>query len=652
MPTTAEYLAAQPNVMQDMSQGNAYVNQLYNRSAQVQAGQQYATGNSPAAQSTLASSGDIAGAQQLHNDTVQNFQTQHAYVARAAPVLQAAYDKYSSNGTNPDAGKVAALFTFDQMAPELQQIGVPADNLLKIRTGLQTNTPETLQGIGAFAAVKPQFEKTGDTTGIIIDQNSGRVLAQVQGDKIVDAPPQNQVLRYGGDASGVAPPAAPQVAGAPVTPPGAPAPTQTQAGVLPSVNPAAVAQVESRGNPNAVSPAGATGTMQTMPGTLQSPGYGVAPAANNSPQEQTRVGQDYVAAMTQKYGPAIGLVAYNMGPGATDKWLAAGGDFANLPDETQKYIGRVAIQEAMSRRQPQPATGAPPAAQPQPPPQGNVAPGVQVLKSAQPEWSPASAADKATYPGAVAMNINGEPKYPPMAEAQSQLSPEAIKQGAAYFIQNGGKFAMGMRDKASVAATMNAVASVKPAGMSDNDWIRLIQNNGLALKARTTASGKAAGMQVATAINEGTVNNSINILKGLIPLAASTGQITDLNNFQQAVARHTNNAQAINFKNAIDSISAEYARVMTGSTSGAPSSDSARKEAGERILSGYNANTLPQVLSQMQAEMRGRSDSYKQALQEVTGGYGGISVPFSQPQGPQSNGPKVRTYNPATGKLE
>lgn len=52
----------------------------------------------------------------------------------------------------------------------------------------------------------------------------------------------------------------------------------------------AVQSVESGGNPYAVSPKGALGPMQTMPGTLRDPGYGVAPARDNTPQEQARVG--------------------------------------------------------------------------------------------------------------------------------------------------------------------------------------------------------------------------------------------------------------------------------------------------------------------------------------------------------------------------
>lgn len=104
----------------------------------------------------------------------------------------------------------------------------------------------------------------------------------------------------------------------------------------------ATVTTESNGNPNAVSPKGARGEFQVMPNTNRDPGFGVTPARDNSPEELNRVGVDYLEAMDKRYGnPMLGSIAYNMGPGATDKWLAAGGDFHKLPAETQMYLAKV-----------------------------------------------------------------------------------------------------------------------------------------------------------------------------------------------------------------------------------------------------------------------------------------------------------------------
>lgn len=110
----------------------------------------------------------------------------------------------------------------------------------------------------------------------------------------------------------------------------------------------ATISTESGGNPNAVSPKGAIGDMQTMPGTLTNPGFGVTPAKDNSPQELHRVGVDYMNALGQKYGnQTLASIAYNMGPGATDKWLASGGDFNKLPAETKNYVASVNTKAAV-----------------------------------------------------------------------------------------------------------------------------------------------------------------------------------------------------------------------------------------------------------------------------------------------------------------
>ena len=110
----------------------------------------------------------------------------------------------------------------------------------------------------------------------------------------------------------------------------------------------AVMWAESRGNASAVSPVGALGTMQTMPDTLRDPGYGVMPeqatsTSEDRDRERERLGTHYLGAMINKFGGNLdyALAAYNWGPGATKKWISNGAVYANLPKETQNYIGKI-----------------------------------------------------------------------------------------------------------------------------------------------------------------------------------------------------------------------------------------------------------------------------------------------------------------------
>lgn len=84
---------------------------------------------------------------------------------------------------------------------------------------------------------------------------------------------------------------------------------------------------------------GAQGEMQVMPGTARDPGFGIKAARSDSPDELRRVGDEYASMLLNRYqDPKLAMIAYNMGPGATDKWLASGADIRKLPKETQGYI--------------------------------------------------------------------------------------------------------------------------------------------------------------------------------------------------------------------------------------------------------------------------------------------------------------------------
>ena len=103
-------------------------------------------------------------------------------------------------------------------------------------------------------------------------------------------------------------------------------------------------QSESNGNAGAVGPAipgqgTAKGDMQVMDKTNLDPGYGVRPAADNSPAERSRVGADYILALAKNYNGdmAKAWAAYNAGPGNVDKALQDAGPQGDWMTALAKY---------------------------------------------------------------------------------------------------------------------------------------------------------------------------------------------------------------------------------------------------------------------------------------------------------------------------
>lgn len=102
----------------------------------------------------------------------------------------------------------------------------------------------------------------------------------------------------------------------------------------------AVIAVESRGNPHAVSRAGAMGLMQLMPDTWQFERAQLKLGSDPfDPRDNILAGSDYLRAMHARYGAIGMLAAYNAGPARFDAYRRGA---RPLPTETLAYVQRLA----------------------------------------------------------------------------------------------------------------------------------------------------------------------------------------------------------------------------------------------------------------------------------------------------------------------
>ena len=109
---------------------------------------------------------------------------------------------------------------------------------------------------------------------------------------------------------------------------------------IPEVWISAVMRRESGGDPRAVSPKGAVGLMQIMPGTWAElrTRYRLGPDPFDE-RDNILAGTAYLREMHDRYGTVAGmLAAYNAGPGRVDDLLQTG---RPLPRETRAYIAAI-----------------------------------------------------------------------------------------------------------------------------------------------------------------------------------------------------------------------------------------------------------------------------------------------------------------------
>lgn len=487
----------------------------------------------------------------------------------------------------PDAN--ARNAAYQQVRPQLEKFA--QDNNLPLPNSVDdTHLPE-LQSIAQQwgGASGDQFapKVVGDS---LIDPRTGKVLYRAPA-----APPKPQWDSANG--GWVIPPTPEQISAAWGTPAGnAPQPA-AQPGAQPGAQGGlidAVIQQESGGNPNAVSPKGAQGLMQVMPATAANPGFGVAPAQNGSPQENVRVGTDYLNAMLAKYhgNQALALAAYNAGPARVDDALKQAQfdpqrALAMLPQETQQYVS--SIQQKVGGSAPQ---GNPPGFIPVP---GLRKKSEGSLPSGY-EW---------TSPDHTAMRPI--PGGPASSSEEGALTKDAITNAAWDFILTGTnpQFSRGKSGDIQRNAIRNAVADIaKSAGVSPMEL--------------ATQKGKYKALQASLANTQKQVDTMDRAAETfhrnadlMLQLSKQVPRFDSqlLNSYlldynKQWKGDPATAAYIAAARTAIN----EYAKIASGATGAAGSTDTARREAEDAIAAAQSPQALDAVIRTLRQDAANQQD--------------------------------------------
>ncbi len=177
----------------EQSRAYSYADKIRQNAAQYQAGSQFAKGDLAGASRTQAEAGDIPAAAATEKIGQDRAEAAYAYIGKALPVFEAVATQHAGD---PDGGAGALARTFDELAPEIQQVtGHPPEALAQLKQILVSDPKGTIARISGMLPVK--YQTVGRD---VVRQQGNNVTPVYQGER--DAPAGYQM---GSDGKALAP---------------------------------------------------------------------------------------------------------------------------------------------------------------------------------------------------------------------------------------------------------------------------------------------------------------------------------------------------------------------------------------------------------------------------------------------------------------
>lgn len=378
----------------------------------------------------------------------------------------------------------------------------------------------------------------------------------------------------------------------------------------------AVQHVESGGNPNAVSPAGAQGAFQLMPATAASVGV-----TNPMDPVQARAGASrYLAQLYSQFpnDPQAAIAAYNAGPGRVSAAMANGAPTAPAqnPLLSNPAFRALAQADPMAALKMELAQGTP----------------SRATLPAGYEWNadhtaaervPGLPAPKDATDG-VAQRVQtvaeqnqwlSQHGLPDLSKAQEQavlqtgqiplLSPDATHRAAMDYLAGGSKALgrwYGASGPATQAAIQNEAAQVATSlGLKESDILSMRGRN----HAVQGALDNLTKQNAVIARQSEAMENNMQVAEGYLTKLGN-GNYPTMNAMLNAAKTQLGNADYVAFKTALNSVAQDYGKIMSGSTGAAGANEADLQQSRKLLDPNFNPAQMGAVFDVLRKDSAGQ----------------------------------------------
>jgi hypothetical protein len=246
--------------------------------------------------------------------------------------------------------------------------------------------------------------------------------------------------------------------------------------------------------------------------------------------------------------------------------------------------------------------------------------------------------------------VHAEPAPPGGAgNVQLSLGTDAIDLMAAQYLQTGALPALG---QGAAAANMRKQLIERAAAMAKEQGINPVAN-GADLTADKAALAQAQKQYTSVKSFKETARKNIDVLKGVLKDTPDLG-FTFLNQPWRALLG-TRDPRMARFKTALGTVQPEIARILNSATLTGVNTVHAQEEVERMLNPNATGQQLLDALTVLEQDMGNRESSMQDQIRVVQGRIGSRNPLKQTPgvvSGPPADAPRVRKYNPATGKLE